>query len=268
MDPSIILLLIAVGCLMGFAAGFFGVGGGIVLVPMLLLVYSRIDVDPSISAHIAFGTSLFVSTFTSLSSSYRHYKNRNVIIKAVVILAITSVITALIGSWIADQLTSFSLRRIFSIVIFFAGLRLATQANETGDNRVASVSTPGLAGIGTFTGFVSSLAGVGGGVFSIPMMYQFLNFPIKKAIGTSSTVIVFTTFFASIGYMLNGWGRPDLPEFTIGYVHYGAAIPVIITAIFFSQLGAMVTHKTEVNRLRRIFGGFLVVVGIYIFFTT
>jgi len=268
MDISILLILIAVGCVMGFTAGFFGVGGGIVLVPMLLLVYTHIDVDAAISAHIAFGTSLFVSTFTSLSSSYRHYKNRNVIFQAVFILAITSVLTALFGSWIADQLTSSSLRRIFSLVIFFAGLRLATQADETGNERIAKLSKPGLAGIGTFTGFVSSLAGVGGGVFSIPMMYQFLNFPIKKAIGTSSTVIVFTTFFAALGYMINGWGRPDLPSYTIGYVHIGAALPVMVTAILFSQFGAIVTHKTEVNRLRRIFGGFLVLVGVYIFFTS
>lgn len=268
MEVSILLMLTAVGCLMGFTAGFFGVGGGIVLVPMLLLVYSHIGVEPSIGSHVAFGTSLFVATFTSLSSSYRHFKNRNVIFQAVIILAVASVITALIGSWIADQLSSISLRRIFSLVIFFAGLRLAIQKNEKGNERIPNVSTPGLVGVGTFTGFVSSLAGVGGGVFSIPMMYQFLNFPIKKAIGTSSTVIVFTTLFASAGYMINGWGRPDLPAYALGYVHIGAAIPVMLTAIVFSQFGAMVTHKTEVNRLRRIFGGFLVVVGIYIFLTT
>ena len=268
MDLSILLILVAVGCLMGFTAGFFGVGGGIVLVPMLLLVYVKTGIEPSISSHVAFGTSLFVSTFTSLSSSYRHFKNQNVIFKAVIILAVASVITALIGSWIADQLSSISLRRIFSLVIFFAGLRLVFQENEKVNERVARVSKPGLIGIGTFTGFVSSLAGVGGGVFSIPMMYQFLNFPIKKAIGTSSAVIVFTTFFASLGYMINGWGRPDLPSYTLGYVHIGAAVPVMITAVLFSQVGAMVTHKTEVNRLRRIFGGFLVAVGVYIFFTS
>ncbi len=268
MEVPILLMLAAVGCLMGFTAGFFGVGGGIVLVPMLLFVYTHTGIEESIIAHVAFGTSLFVATFTSLSSSYRHFRNRNVVFGAVVLLAITSVITALIGSWIADQLSSVSLRRIFSLVIFFAGLRLSLQKNEKGNERVPNTSAPGLIGIGTFTGFVSSLAGVGGGVFSIPMMYQFLNFPIKKAIGTSSTVIVFTTLFASVGYMINGWGRPDLPAYAIGYVHIGAAIPVLLTAIVFSQFGAMVTHKTEVNRLRRIFGGFLVLVGIYIFITS
>jgi uncharacterized protein len=268
MDLSIFLLLLGVGCFMGFAAGFFGVGGGIVLVPMLFYVYSRIGVEHSIIAHVAFGTSLFVSTFTSLSSSSRHYKNRNVIPRAVLVLALTSIVTALVGSWIADQLTSIALRRIFSVVIFIAGIRLVFQSNEKGNDRQAKLSVPGLAGIGTLTGFVSSLAGVGGGVFSIPMMYQFLNFPIKKAIGTSSTVIVFTTFFASLGYMFNGWGREDLPAYTIGYVHLGAALPVILSAIFFSQFGAIAAHKTEVNRLRRIFGGFLIIVGVYIFNTS
>jgi uncharacterized protein len=268
MDISILLLLIGVGCLMGFTAGFFGVGGGIVLVPMLLLIYSKVGLEASITAHVAFGTSLFVSTFTSLSSSYRHYRNHNVIFRAVTVLAVVSIITALIGSWIADQLSSMALRRIFSLVIFFAGLRLVFQKNEIAGDRTPHVSTPGLIGIGTLTGFVSSLAGVGGGVFSIPMMYQFLKFPIKKAIGTSSAVIVFTTFFASIGYMANGWGRPDLPTYTIGYVHFGAAIPVIVTAMLFSQIGAIVTHRTEVNRLRRIFGGFLVLVAMYIFYTS
>jgi uncharacterized protein len=268
MDISLVLLLLGVGCFMGFAAGFFGVGGGIVLVPILLIVYTKIGVEPSIVAHVAFGTSLFVSTFTSLSSSYRHYKNRNVITRAVAILAATSILTALLGSWIADQLTSIALRRIFSVVIFIAGLRLAFQSDEKGNQRVARLSRPGLAGIGSLTGFVSSLAGVGGGVFSIPMMYQFLNFPIKKAIGTSSAVIVFTTFFASMGYMVNGWGRDGLPSYTVGYVHLGAALPVILTAFFFSQIGAITAHKTEVNRLRRIFGGFLVIVGVYIFSTS
>jgi uncharacterized protein len=268
MDISILLILVAVGCLMGFTAGFFGVGGGIVLVPMLLLVYTQTDLAPSISSHVAFGTSLFVATFTSLSSSYRHFKNRNIVAEAVIVLAIASIVTALIGSWIADQLSSISLRRIFSVVIFIAGLRLAFQENEKTNERIPNVSKPALIGIGTFTGFVSSLAGVGGGVFSIPMMYQFLNFPIKKAIGTSSAVIVFTTLFASAGYMINGWGHPGLPPYTIGYVHIGAAIPVMVTAIIFSQFGAMATHTTEVNRLRRIFGGFLVVVGVYIFFAS
>lgn len=268
MDLTVILTLLAVGCIMGFTAGFFGVGGGIVLVPMLLLIYPKIGVEPSISAHVAFGTSLFVSTFTSLSSSYRHYKNRNVILEAVVLLAVTSVVTALIGSWIADQLSSLSLRRIFSVVIFFAGLRLVFQKNEVSNERVAIISKPALVGIGSFTGLVSSLAGVGGGVFSIPMMYQFLRFPIKKAIGTSSTVIVFTTLFASVGYMINGWGRPDVPSFAVGYVHVGAAVPVMVTAMLFSQLGAIATHKTDVNRLRRMFGGFLILVGTYIFLTS
>ncbi len=268
MDFSLIALLIGTGCIMGFTAGFFGVGGGIVLVPMLLFIYSRTGVEASIIAHVAFGTSLFVSTFTSLSSSYRHYKNSNVLPRAVLILAVTSIATALAGSWIADQLSSIALRKIFSAVIFFAGLRLVFQAKEITDNRRPNLRLLGLAGIGAMTGFVSSLAGVGGGVFSIPMMYQFLNFPIKKAIGTSSAVIVCTTFFASLGYMANGWGKADLPTFTFGYVHLGAALPVIVSGVLFSQIGAAVTHRTEVNRLRRFFGGFLVVVAIYIFVTS
>jgi uncharacterized protein len=267
MDISVLILLLLAGCLMGFTAGFFGVGGGTILVPTLLLLHPILGVDADISAHVAFGTSLFVSTFTSLSSSYRHFRNHTIIFKAVIILAAASICTALLGSWIADQLTSATLARIFAAVIFIAGLRLVFQKNESGNERIPRVSTPALAGIGTFTGFVASFAGVGGGVFSIPMMYQFLNFPIRQAIGTSSTVVVCTTFFASFGYMVNGWGHPDLPSFAIGYVHFGAALPVLIPAVIFGQVGAMATRKTEVNRLRRYFGGFLIAVGSYIYYT-
>jgi uncharacterized membrane protein YfcA len=123
-----------------------------------------------------------------------------------------------------------------------------------------------LSGIGVFVGLVSSLAGVGGGVFAIPMTYNFLRFPLKKALGTSSATIVITALASSIGYVVNGWGNTLLPEHTLGYVDYYHAIPIIIGTLPAARFGAMVAHKTDVDKLRKYYGMFLIVIAAKMFF--
>jgi uncharacterized membrane protein YfcA len=116
-------------------------------------------------------------------------------------------------------------------------------------------------GTGFIVGAVSSLAGVGGGVFAIPMMYNFLKFPLKKALGTSSATIVITALASSIGYAVKGWGNTLLPEYTIGYVDYVHSIPIIIGTLPAARFGAMIAHKTHVDKLRKYYGMFLIVIA-------
>ena len=127
----------------------------------------------------------------------------------------------------------------------------------------------GIAGLsltGLVVGVVSSLAGVGGGIFSIPIMYSLLRFPLKKALGTSSATIVITALAAVTGYVVRGWGSPLLPPYTLGYVAYLAAIPLAVTSIPLARVGASIAHKTKADSLRKFFAAFLFVIAAKMFF--
>jgi uncharacterized membrane protein YfcA len=266
MDIATILLLLLAGGVAGFLAGFFGVGGGIILVPILLIFFKSIDVSSLVSTHLAFGTSLLVVIFASLTSAYQYSKNKHVVWRAVVFIGVMSVIGAIVGSNIAGELQGKTLQRIFAAVVSIAAIRLLAEGQKPRQEPKPNLAPPGLAGTGFVVGIVSSLAGVGGGVFAIPMMYNFLKFPLKKALGTSSATIVITALASSIGYAVKGWGNTLLPEYTIGYVDYLHSIPLIIGTLPAATFGAMVAHKTDVDKLRKYYGMFLIVIAAKMFF--
>jgi len=266
MDAAGLLLLLLVGCVAGFLAGFFGVGGGIILVPILLYYFRSIGISSLVATHLTFGTSLLIVIFASLSSAYQHSRNRQVVWKAVVIIGAASIIGAFIGTSIAAGLQGRSLQRIFAVVITFAAIRLLIESKRRKEDPELNPSPWVLGFIGVVAGLVSPLAGVGGGVFSIPMMYYMAKFPLKKALGTSSATIVITAIAASIGYIVKGWDNSLLPPHTWGYVDYFHAIPIIVGTLPFAQLGASAAQRNRVEVLRKAFAVFLLVVAMKIAF--
>ncbi len=261
-----ILVLLLLGTAAGFLAGFFGVGGGIVLVPMLLAFYSSTGVTSLVATHLAFGTSLFVIIFASLSSAYQYHRNDQVIWRAVVVIGLASVVGALAGSAVAGGLQGKTLQRIFAVVVVIAAVRLFTETRKPKGSEGPNLGIPGLATTGLLVGLISSLAGVGGGVFSIPIMYTLLHFPLKRALGTSSATIVCTALAGVLGYVIQGWGQPLLPGGTVGYVDVLHALPVIAGTIPLAIVGAQLSEKTHPTRLRQVFAAFLLVVAIKLFF--
>lgn len=266
MDLTTILLLLAGGALTGFLAGFFGVGGGIILVPILLAYLSATGVSSLVATHIAFGTSLLVIIFTSISSAYEYRRNGHVVWKAVTIIGIASVVGAWLGSWVASELRGETLQRIFAGVVVVAAIRLLSEQRKPKGEERPRMGFAGLSLTGLVVGVVSSLAGVGGGVFSVPIMYSLLRFPLKKALGTSSATIVITALAAVTGYIVRGWGSSLLPPHTAGYVAYLAAVPLAVTSIPLARLGASLAHRTKADSLRKFFAAFLFVIAAKMFF--
>ena len=270
MDVAHILILVAAGAVTGFLAGFFGVGGGIILVPILLYFFTvSLSISSVVATHLTFGTSLLVVVFASLTSAIQHSNNGHVVWKAVMTMGLASVVGAFSGSVFAASLSGKTLQQIFATVVAIAAIRLLFESSASSRERPVNLSPFGLAVIGVVVGLVSSLAGVGGGVFSIPMMYYFMSFPLKKALGTSSATIVITALAAMIGYVMNGVGDPLLrpyAQFTVGYVDYLHAIPIIIATIPLAKLGATVAHKTHVDRLRILYAIFLLAIAVKMFF--
>jgi uncharacterized membrane protein YfcA len=266
MAPIDFLIFIGAGCIVGFLAGMFGIGGGLLIVPLLVFGYSYSGISPSIQTHLAIGTSLFVIIFTSLMSSFQHYKQRNIYWPAVFAIGLSSALTAFGAARLAASLSGRHLRVVFALVVITAGIRMLTESKAESQKKLVLLSKPGtlrLVGIGLASGVVSALAGVGGGVITIPMMYYFLKMPLKLTIGTSSATVIITAFFSVAGYILSGMGHGDLPEWSLGFVDLQRGIALIIGTFLLARVGAYVSFRTHPYRLRILFALFIIFLSIY-----
>jgi uncharacterized membrane protein YfcA len=247
------------------------VGGGIVLVPILLVFYQLTGVSSLVSTHMAFGTSLLIIIFASLSSARQYHANGHVVWNAVLIIGVASIVGSLAGSQLAGVLPGRVLRQIFAGVVLLSAVRLLLETRTPREEVMPKVHPLPLAGTGIFVGMGSSLAGVGGGVLSIPIMHSILHFPLKKALGTSSATIVLTATAAAAGYVVTGLGndlvsadRLGFP--TIGYVDYLHAIPLILGSVPLAAIGARAAHQTKAPALKRIFALFLILMSLRMIF--
>jgi uncharacterized membrane protein YfcA len=261
------LLFVVIGCVVGFFAGLFGVGGGFIMVPILILSYEFSGLSPSVLTHIAIGTSLFVVLFASVASAYQHSKQKNVDWRSVFIIGFSSAVTAFATARLAAGLSGRHLRIAFAIIVGLAAIRMLTESRTQAQKKIDFLSKPGipgLVGVGLAAGIVAALAGVGGGVVTIPMMYYFLNMPLKLAIGTSSATIVITALFSVAGYILNGLGRAGLPGWSIGFVDLQHGTALAMGTILMARVGAYVSFKTHPFLLRKLFALFVIFISIYI----
>jgi uncharacterized membrane protein YfcA len=261
------LLFVGLGCGVGFLGGLFGVGGGFVMVPILIFSYQHAGIAPSVLTHIAIGTSLFVVVFSGLTSAYQHRKQGNIHTRAVLMIGFPSALSAFMTARLAAALSGRHLQVAFAVIVMSAALRMLTESEARAQGKLqlsSSPSGPGLVLVGFAGGIVSALAGIGGGIFTIPVMYYFLNMPLKLAIGTSSAAIVITALFSVAGYILNGMGHPGLPGWGLGFVDLQHGAALAIGTLFLARVGAYVSFKTHPYRLRKLFALFVIFISIYI----
>jgi uncharacterized membrane protein YfcA len=261
------LIFVGAGCGVGFLAGLFGVGGGFVMVPVLIFSYEHLGFSPSVLTHMAIGTSLFVVLFSSTASAYQHSRQKNVNWRSVLILGFSSALTAFLTARVAAGLSGKHLQIVFALIVGLAAIRMLTEAEMKAGKKMELTSRPNgysLGGIGLSAGIVSALAGIGGGIFTIPMMYYFLHIPLKIAIGTSSAAIFITAFFSVIGYVINGMGRPGLADWSLGFVDLQRGIALAIGTILLAKTGARISFKMNPHRLRKLFALFVILVSVYI----
>ena len=265
MTLVVFLLFVVIGCVVGFFAGLFGIGGGILIVPVLVFSYKYSGVSPSVLTHIALGTSLLVIIFASLASAYQQNRQNNIEWSAVIALGLSSAITAFAATRLAAGLSGWHLRVAFALVVMVSGIRMLTETEEQAQKKLQLFSKPSpvrLVGVGLVTGVVAALAGVGGGVITIPMMYYFLNMPLKLAIGTSSATIVITAIFSVVGYIYNGIGHADLPGWSFGFVDLQRGGALALGTLLMGRVGAYVSFRTHPYRLKRFFALFVIAISI------
>lgn len=252
----------------GILAGYFGVGGGIIIVPALIFVYSLINFSSPYNVHIAIATSLFTIIFTTIASAYKHSKIKNILWKASLILGIFSSVTVFIFSKFVVSIPGNTLKKIFAVVLFLIAIRmLLSKTSDNNSNGIEKLkfNWVGCLLIGSVTGVISAFTGLGGGIIIVPMMHYFMKFPIKKAIGTSSAAILLTAMSGVFGYFINVPGDVIMPKYSLGLVDTFSALPIIIASVPFSQIGVYLHKKSSSKFVLFAFAIFIILVSIKMF---
>ncbi len=257
-------IYLVTGAFVGFASGLLGIGGGLIIVPVLATALTYF-INSSQVVHIAIATSLATILITSLSSAFAHHKHGAVRWDLVKMLAFGILAGAFIGGWASQFFASNTLSIVFGVLELLIALNmlLALKPNP-------SRELPGFVGntaAGTVIGNISSIVGIGGGTLTTPYLV-WNNVSMHQAIATSTAVSIPVALSGSIGYILAGLQATDLPNYTTGYIYWPAFFGIILASIFTAPIGARLAHKLPVKVLKRGFGVFLILLAIKMLFFT
>jgi uncharacterized membrane protein YfcA len=250
---------LAIGAASGLLAGLFGVGGGVIVVPALILLYAQIGLATDWTPHLAVGTSLATIVGTGAASAHAHHRRRAVHWGLVAGLAPGIVLGAWIGAALASFIPELWLKRVFACFLSFVGARMLIPGNVRRDGAL-----PGPLGMWTAGGGIgalSALVGIGGGTLTVP----FLNgrgLDMREAVGTSSACGIPIAIAGAVGFMVMGWGREGLPDWSTGFIHWPAVCGILLASIPTAPLGAQLAQRLPVALLKRLFGVLLLLVAI------
>ena len=253
------VVMLATGCVAGVLAGLFGIGGGIVIVPVLEGALGILGVDPAIRMHVAVATSLATIIPTSISSARAHHRRGAVDFEIVKRWAIFVLLGALLGAWVAAQVHSRVLAIIFASLAFLIALKMLFMP----DGRNLTDDIPrGLwvPVIPTFIGCVSSMMGIGGGVLSV-MTLTLFNKPIHRAVGTAALFGLVISLPGTIGFIVVGFNDVRVPPGSLGYVNLFGLALIAPATVLTAPLGAKLAHGFSARRLSMLFGAFLIIVA-------
>ena len=253
------LLYLLAGAVAGLLAGLLGVGGGIVIVPMLTFLFTAQHFPAAHILHLALGTSLATIVFTSIAS-FRAHHDRGAVNWGVVRGISPGIVAGTFsGTWVAAQLSTRFLRGFFVCFLLYVALQMLLNIRPKPSRNLPG--WPGLCGAGSVIGGVSSLVGIGGGSMSVPFLV-WCNMTMHNAIGTSAAIGFPIAIAGAAGYVVNGLGVSSLPPYSFGFVNLPAMVGISAASFLTAPLGARLSHSLPVTPLKRIFACLLIVTGI------
>ncbi len=247
------------GAFAGTVAGLLGVGGGLIIVPVLVVVFSRHQFPPELIIHMAVGTSLASIMMTSISSTWAHHKHAAVIWPLFWRLVPGIIIGTFIGAAVADLMKADSLRIFFGVFELLVALQMAMNIKPAPHRQLPSKLGTGLAATGI--GGISAIVGIGGGTLTVPFLV-WCNTTMHKAVATSAACGLPIALAGTLAYTITGLNEANLPDGAIGYIYWPAFIGIVITSMLFAPLGAKLAHRLPVNVLKKVFAVLLVVLGV------
>ena len=246
-------VLLVSGAVAGMLAGLLGIGGGVIIVPIVTLLFEGHGIPQGLAIKLALGTSLATIVVTSTSSIYTHHRKGAVDWGLFRVMGPAVVLGSLLGAGLADWIPGTVLYVAFIAFLFLVSLQMAL-------GRVSAhrglPSTRGLAGTSFGVGAVSALMGIGGGALHVPFL-SYSGVPVKRAIATAAAIGLPLAASATIGYVLGGLDEPGMPAGSLGYVNLPVFGGVVAASLLFAPLGAILAHRLPDRMLRRLFAVFL-----------
>lgn len=254
-----VILYLLTGAAAGVSAGLLGIGGGLIIVPILFFVFSAQPGSPEHVMHMALATSLATIIVTSVSSAWAHHKHGAVLWPVVFDLSPGIIIGAWLGVMLASVLASDVLRPVFAVfelmVAFHLLLNYKPGTHTTSISRISSITG------GVVIGSISSLVGIGGGTLTTPFLLWH-NIAIRNAVASSAACGFSIAVAGTAAYVIAGWNTEGLPAYTFGYVNLPAFAIIIMTSMVTAPAGASLAHRLPEKTLRLFFGIFLLVLSL------
>ncbi len=257
-----ILLLILLGSVTGILSGYLGIGGGIVVVPVLteIFINRRMPIDQVMT--VAFATSLFQAVFTTGSSAWRQWRQDNLLMKAVPIATGGAIIGSQLGAYLGSRLQGGVLMVMFGGFLLLAAINLAVGKPKHGNAGEIRFPTLPLLTLGLITGVVSALFGIGGGILMVPVFILLFRYPSGKVAGTSSAIGFLTTISGVVGYLLYGAERAGNTAGFVGVIDLSVALPIALGTLICAPIGAKWNKKFGGAVYQKIFAVFLIVIAL------
>jgi uncharacterized membrane protein YfcA len=260
MNWTLVLALCAMGIFGGFAAGLLGIGGGMILVPFMTMIFTALDFPQHLIVHMAIATCLATILFTSISSVRAHHLQGAVLWPVVVLLSPGILIGSWIGPWIGKQMNSTVLALLFGVFVAAAATQMLLEAKPSTTRELPGKG--GMFAAGGVIGVLSGLLGAGGAFVSIPFM-TWRNVRIHSAVATSAALGFPIALAGTLANIYLGWDEPALPKYSLGLIYLPALVVSATASVIMAPLGARTAHRWPVRRLRGVFSVVLYALAIY-----
>lgn len=254
---------VALGVFAGFVAGLFGVGGGLAIVPLLVMLFAAQGFPVEHALHLALGTAMAGIVFTSVSSMRAHHAHGAVRWDIVKVFAPGLVAGTFGGSLVAGLIPTRPLAIMFTAIVCYAAASMLLDRKPRPHRQLPGPL--GLFSVAGGIGLVSSLVAAGGGFLSIPFMV-FCNVPIHQAVGTSAALGFPIALAGAAGYVASGLATQGLPQWSLGYVYLPALAGIVLMSVLVAPFGARLAHRLPVRRLKGAFGIFLTLMAAHMLY--
>jgi len=255
----IILALMVTGVFAGVLAGLLGVGGGIVIVPVLYFLFQQFGMEPHSAITVATGTSLATIIPTSLSSIRAHLAKGNVDLELLKRLALAIFAGVMVGGLLAARVGGSWLTALFGSLALLVAANMLLRAKA----KPLAESLPGRFGqsvLGGLIGSVSVMVGIGGGTMSVPILTA-CNYPAHRAVGTAAAIGLIISLPGALTMLLTGVTPQDAPLGTFGLVNLVGFACIVPMTVLFAPVGATLASKLESTKLKRVFAVVLAITG-------
>ncbi|RRD01809.1 sulfite exporter TauE/SafE family protein [Amphritea balenae] len=250
MEAELIVSFIVLGTIVGFLAGLLGIGGGLVMVPVLTSLFVWQGLPSESVVHLALGTSMASIVVTSISSMRAHHKKAGVLWDVVKLISPGILVGAFLATFLASVLSSVFLAIFFACFLVFASTQMFLNKKPKPSRMLPGAG--GLFAAGGIIGSISALVSIGGGTITVPYL-SWHNVDVKKAIGTSAAIGLPISVAGTIGYMVNGLSAGlDIP-YVFGFVYLPGVVLISVMSFMMAPVGAHAAHKLPVPILKKVF---------------